>query len=73
MNDISGISTHRLSSQPKVSLESAQQQPQIEVSKEIEEMRHFESEMEQINHAFVLMKEIRLTLESALRDLSPNN
>lgn len=71
MTDISGISgSQRLTSQPKVSLESTQQTPTVAASGESQEMERLSLEMEQIQHGFALIKDIRLTLESALRDLS---
>jgi hypothetical protein len=72
MNEISGILSHRLTSQAKVSLERVQQHAPVEISQPLQEMNSFEIEMEKINHAFALTKEIRLTLESALRDLNPD-
>ena len=72
MTDISSISgSQRLTSQPKVSLESAQQAPVGAVG-ESQEMEKLSLEMEQIQHAFALIKEIRVALESALRDLAPS-
>jgi hypothetical protein len=65
--------SHSLISQAKVSLESIQQRPQVATSPEIAGVKIFESEMEQIHHAFFLMREIRQLLESALRDLSLSN
>ena len=73
MTDISSISgSQRLTSQSKVSLESAQQTTTVGATGESKEMEKLSLEMEQIQHAFALIKEIRMTLESALQDLSPN-
>jgi hypothetical protein len=71
MNDISGISSqHKLTSHLKVSFESAQKPSQVECALETGEIKQFELQLEQIDHAFTLMREIRASLESALRDLS---
>ncbi len=73
MTDISSISgSQRLTSQPKVSLESAQQAPMAGATGESQEMEKLAFEMEQIHHAFALIKEIRVSLESALQDLTPD-
>jgi hypothetical protein len=73
MTDISSISSSlRLTSQPKVSLESpGQQASPIQVSTESQKMEQIFQEMEQIQLALALTKDIRLTLESALRNLTP--
>ena len=72
MNDISAVSgSQRLTSQTKVSLESTQKPTQVEASIETKEIQKFEVEMEQINHAFALVKEIRQSLEAALQELAP--
>jgi hypothetical protein len=71
--EISGLSvSSKLTSKPRASMESAapEQAKGIEASQKNTELRQFEVEMEQINHAFALVKEIRNTLEKALRDLS---
>ena len=74
MSELSGISgPQRLTSQLKVSLESTQKQPQIEATTEAKEIKQFEMDMEQINHAFKLVGEIRVTIQSALDNLSPNS
>jgi len=71
MNEISSISgPHKLSSQLKVSLESTQKQASVESASETQEFKQLELKMEQINHAFTLVNEIRSSLESALRNLS---
>jgi hypothetical protein len=71
MNDISSINgSHKLASQVKVSLETTQKQPSIEGASHTQEIKQFELHMEQINHAFALVKEIRASLESSLRELS---
>ena len=74
MTDISNISgSQRLTSQPKVSLESARQTPSaLDANGESQEMEKLSSEMEHVQQAFVLIKEIRVALETALRDLSAN-
>lgn len=72
MNELSGISSpHRLVSQARVSLvESTQKQVAVEAPVEMKEIAKFEIEMEHVNHAFTLVREIRTALESALRDVS---
>lgn len=70
MSDISSISgAPKLTSQLKVSLESIQKQPEIEMATELKEIKQFEAEMQQVNQAFALAKEIRSILESSLREL----
>jgi hypothetical protein len=71
MNEIPGIaSSHRLTSQVKVSLESTQKPLSAEASSLTHEIEKFETEMQQLNYAFSLVKEIRHSLESALDKLS---
>lgn len=74
--EISGLSgSHRLTSNPRASMEKviSDQAQEIGASHEIQEMKQFEIEMEQINHAFSLVKEIRDSLETALKKLSPSD
>lgn len=71
MNDISSISgPQKFTSQLKVSLETTQKQVPAGAGMEMKEIKAFEAELAQIHHAFTLVKEIRASLESALRDLS---
>ena len=73
MTDLSGISgAQKLTSKPKVSLESIQKEPSVQASSGAKEIEKFEMKMEQIDRAFALVQEIRHTLESALHDLSPS-
>lgn len=51
-------------------MKAAEQPKGIESSKELGELKQFEVEMEQISRGFALVKEIRNSLEKALRDLS---
>ena len=71
MTDISSISGYlKLTSQSKVSLESAELAPKIISSQETQELEKLAVEIEQLGQAFTLVNEIRVALESALRDLS---
>jgi len=73
--EISSLSgSNRLTSKPRASMEKVapEQSKGIEASQEMKEMKQFEVEMEQVNHAFALVKEIRQSLESALKNLSPS-
>lgn len=72
MNELSGItSPHRLVSQTRVSLvESTQKQVTVEAPVEMKEIAQFEIEMQHVNHALTLVREIRSALESALKDIS---
>ena len=73
--EISSLSSSkRLTSKPRASMEKVakEQTKAIESTQEAKEVKQFEIEMEQINHAFALVKEIRLLLKSALNDLSPS-
>lgn len=70
--DISGLSsTTKLTSKPRASFEKATpaEAKGVECSKATSELKQFEAEMEQINHAFTLVKEIRDSLETALKNL----
>lgn len=74
--EISGLSgSNRLTSKRQASMEKmAPEKPKgIESSQETKEIKQFEMEMKQINNAFALVKEIRHSLESALKDLSPSD
>ncbi len=72
MNDLSGISgSQRLTSQTRVSLDSAQTIPALETTAESQAMEKLSLEMEQMQYGLALMKEIRGALESALNDLTP--
>jgi len=72
MNEISGVpSQHQITSKLKVSLESMQKQRHMEAPLEMNEIKQFEIKMDQFHYAFALAKEIRSSLESALRDLAP--
>jgi hypothetical protein len=74
MSEITSINGYqKLSSQLKVSMESTQKPVISEPSIEMQGIKQFEADLEKIGHAFTLVKEIRLSLESALRDLSPGN
>jgi hypothetical protein len=69
MSDISGVSgPQKLTSQLKVSSESTQKTSPIDSAAEM--IKPFEIEMAQIEHAFTLVREIQLSLESALENLS---
>jgi len=71
MTEISSLSSpQRLTSQPKISLESSQKLSPMQPSAESQKMEQLFQGMEQIEHAFALTKEIRLALESALNQLS---
>jgi len=71
MSDLLGMSgPQRLTSQLKVSLEATHRQIPIEPTSEMKRIEQFAIEMEQINYAFSLVKEIRTALESALRNLT---
>lgn len=70
MTEISPLSTtSRLTSKPRVSMEATDEQKAIDPSPEL---KQFQIEMDQIDHAFALVKEIRLNLEGALKKLSPD-
>jgi hypothetical protein len=67
-DDISGISgSQKLTSKLKVSLESTQKTSPLDSAPEMEEIKQFEIEMA---HAISLAREIQLSLESALKNLS---
>ncbi|MCH9627892.1 MAG: hypothetical protein S4CHLAM2_15390 [Chlamydiales bacterium] len=68
--DISGLSsTTKLTSKPRASMDTAatEQTKGTESTKEVEK---FKGEMEQVERAFALVKEIRHSLEAALNSLS---
>ncbi len=72
MSEISSLSaTQKLTSQIKVSMETTHKMQNIDAPTKMDEIAQFEIEMDKINHAFTLVKEIRTSLESALRDLAP--
>lgn len=66
--EISSLSTAtRLTSKPRASMERLAS-PQ-EAGK-VQELKQFEIEMEQMNQALALVKEIRSSLEAALKNIS---
>jgi len=72
--EISSLSSStKLTSKRHASMEKITSEPpkRIESSQEMKDIQRFEMEMEQINYAFMLVREIRHSIESALRDLSP--
>lgn len=73
--DITSISgTPRLSglsSKPKVSMETVSESASTAPSSAVQDLKQFEAEMEQVNHGFNLVVEIRERLEEALRNLTP--
>lgn len=74
--EISGLSSvNKLTSKPRASMEKVAPEPSkgVEPSQETKEMKQLEIEMEQINHAFALVKEIRQSLETALKNLSSSD
>lgn len=73
--EISSLSgSAKLTSKPRASMEkiSPQQMKEVEMSQEAKEIKQLEKEMEQVQHAFALVKEIRHSLETALKNLSPS-
>lgn len=72
MNELSGMTaSNHLMSKPRASMtEAIKNNPCVEPSLEFKELQKLEIKMEQINHAFDLVKEIRCSLESALKELS---
>lgn len=72
MTDISGISSsHKLTSQPKVSLETTQKASPMDSCSGLGEMQKIDEKMIQIERLLTLTQEIRYSLESAYRDLAP--
>lgn len=74
MSDISNIDAvaakkkiSRLASKPQVSLEKTEKQEAIQKAPE---MGIYDIELEQAEHAFALMTEIRQRLETAYNDIS---
>jgi hypothetical protein len=57
-------------SQPKISLEKPPQSKGGEATIEMRELKSIAKELEQIQHGFLLVKEIREGLETALKRLS---
>ncbi len=69
--EISGLSSsQRLSSKPRASMEKVAPEQQAKEIGANQELKQFEMKMEQMDHAFTLVKEIRGSLESALKSLS---
>lgn len=66
--EISSLSAAtKLTSKPRASMERLASSQE---SAKVQELKQFEIEMEQMNQALALVKEIRSSLESALKNLS---
>lgn len=73
--EITGITgSNKLLSKPRASMEATSQiqKNELESTQEAKEVRQFKIEMEEIKHAFALVKEIRESLEETLKNLSPS-
>lgn len=64
MQEISTVS--RLTSKPRASMERVECKPAVQ---EMQEVKQFEQQLEQVSRAFTLANEVRHTLESALKTL----